>query len=437
MKHLWNVPDDFWVIQQRARWARTLRLFVDGEPERKGARGKRSAVTFQRQVLDRMAALRRRPFTGPVALDLAFHTARRNPPAIYQLAKHVLDLLGATDPATQRGRRSVLYRDDRQVKFLYVGLRQTWSPDAAHDASAGWTGIVARPVRDVTADLRLAHLLCSNDWPTQEDDASPFWSPDLPDDVDRDRERPSGDPALWSWAEQFSVYFDRMRRQTSVLARTDAVLLTGLCSYLDNLADSSPRRPGQWREAFEAVLHDSYRMSRHLLLSNPLTAPLPGLPRSAGDASTFVHGLREQLEDFRHRRPLFTSLVVPVTVTFLVIPPEQGKDLDNIARVALPIVHDVFRPHIEPHLLSPQPCDEDAEPWRVEALRRLRSLNANSVAAYQVIELPRTPQDPPEGVLRLALGADSHGSWWDRAAAYVDKRIIDTDGFAGRGLPGW
>jgi len=60
-------------------------------------------------------------------------------------------------------------------------------------------------------------------------------------------------------------------------------------------------------------------------------------------------------------------------------------------------------------------------------LHRFRSLNANSVTAYQVIELPRTPQDPPEGGLRLALGAESHRSLWDQAADYVDKRIADAD----------
>ena len=61
--------------------------------------------------------------------------------------------------------------------------------------------------------------------------------------------------------------------------------------------------------------------------------------------------IRASLEEFRLRAPLFQSLLVPVTLTFLVVPPEQGKDLDNIALTALPIAHDVLRPHIAPHLL--------------------------------------------------------------------------------------
>ena len=48
--------------------------------------------------------------------------------------------------------------------------------------------------------------------------------------------------------------------------------------------------------------------------------------------------------------------------------------------------------------------------------------------AYQVIELPRTPQDPPEGTLHLALGPHSHhGSWWDHAATYLSNAIEEAD----------
>ena len=63
-----------------------------------------------------------------------------------------------------------------------------------------------------------------------------------------------------------------------------------------------------------------------------------------------------------------------------------------------------MRPHIAPNLLSPTFGDKEQRPERAEALARLKSVNAFSVRAYQVIELPRSPQDPPEGTLHLALG---------------------------------
>jgi hypothetical protein len=186
--------------------------------------------------------------------------------------------------------------------------------------------------------------------------------------------------------------------------------------YLERLPGSDRIGP------LAGMVERSPPTTRNLLLSSPLTLPLPGLPRSEGQSEEFTRSIRERLEEFRARRPLFQSLVVPVTLTFLVVPPEQGKDLDNIALTALPIAHDVLRPHIEPHLLAPTSRDEP-EPWREDALARLRSVNAQSVSAYQVIELPRSPEDPPEGTLRLALGRHTHESWWDQATRYLDAAI--------------
>jgi hypothetical protein len=49
-------------------------------------------------------------------------------------------------------------------------------------------------------------------------------------------------------------------------------------------------------------------------------------------------------------------------------------------------------------------------------------LSAPDITAYEVIELKRTAEDPPEGHLRFALGS---GSWpestWQRATDYVEK----------------
>jgi hypothetical protein len=97
----------------------------------------------------------------------------------------------------------------------------------------------------------------------------------------------------------------------------------------------------------------------------------------------------------------------------------------------------VLRPHIEPHLLTRFYRDGKPEPCREEALRRLRSVNASSVRAYQVIELPRTPRGPSQGTLRFALGLYSHGSWWDHAADYLDRKIEEADAHHELGEAPW
>jgi hypothetical protein len=51
-----------------------------------------------------------------------------------------------------------------------------------------------------------------------------------------------------------------------------------------------------------------------------------------GDSAEFAKQVRTQLEKFQSRWPVLRFLAVPVTMTFLVIPPEQGQDQANIAR---------------------------------------------------------------------------------------------------------
>ncbi len=417
----WDVPDEFWILWWRSHELCTLRMHADVEPAGKGPAGKRSAPEFQRQVMDQMERYGRYPMTGPVALDLHFRAVQRNPPGIHRAAKHTLDILGAALPGCERPRRrSVLYHDDRQVKFLYADMDQSRQQDSGENGRTGSVSIVARRARDVIDDLCMAGRL---DHVHHDEHDSLFLSPDLPDDPDSDwLAKPGSDltPLEQYLADAFRFH-DITDLQKAILTSTDAILISGLSMYLEGQAraDSS----GQPAAIFEEL----QATRRNLLLSDPFTLPLPALPRAAGESEDFARLIADRLEEFRSRWPLFSSLLVPVTLTFLVVPPEQGKDLDNIALTALPIAHKILRPHIAPHLLAPSYRDGDREPWREEALARLRSVNARSVRAYQVIELPRSAQDPPEGTLRLALGPHSHRSWWARAATYLGKAIEQAD----------
>jgi hypothetical protein len=92
------------------------------------------------------------------------------------------------------------------------------------------------------------------------------------------------------------------------------------------------------------------------------------------------------------RVPILSSLCVPLKVVLLVVPPPQGKDLDNLALAVLPALQD--------------------------------ALNAPDITAYEVIELKRTADDPPSGLVRIALGSGSQdASTWQRAIDYVAECI--------------
>jgi hypothetical protein len=123
--------------------------------------------------------------------------------------------------------------------------------------------------------------------------------------------------------------------QQDHLAVADAVLTSALTALLGR-RNLPPYLRSDPKISTQAAELDA--MNRQMLLSSPITLPLPGLPTAEGQGEQFRRMVRDQLEAFRRQWPMFRYLVVPVKVTFLVVPPEQGKDLDNIALMCLPIV---------------------------------------------------------------------------------------------------
>jgi hypothetical protein len=415
-----NLRMSLWSLRRH----RALQFAVNGEPVRKGRSGSRAAIRLQRQVMDQMDAWRRFPMTGPVALDLIFRSVHRGPPAIHNAAKHALDALGPTIAGNVRPRRRhVLYRDDRQVKFLYVDLDQGWAREApAREPGTGRVYITARRARDVAADMRAALLVSQEDDDDLDADC-PFDAPELPDEPDLGW---PGIPApmlteFHRWVDDDIRFRYIADLQEAILAGTDSMLASGLAGFLSRMDNHGAN------EQIAAILADAQAESRDVLLSSPLTLPLPHLPHVAGQGAAFGQQIRAQIQEFRNRWPLFTSLLVPVTLTFLVTPPAQGKDLDNIALTAIPIANYVLQPHIAPHLLAPRYPGRNPDPVHQQRLDRLRSVNARSVMAFQAIELPRSSADPPEGSLRAALGLHQHESWWERASDYLDKRMEQAD----------
>lgn len=426
-------------IRWRQRWLRARLLCLDGEPERK-RKGRRSgavcATEVQRRLVEQLESFRHGTLTGPVALDLDFRVTSTQPPALYHLAKYLLDVLGPIHPdVSGLGRRHVVYQDDRQVKLLYVHL---WHPGIAgtsvSDTSPGSTRIKAQPLRDVIADFALANDLRGEthyvkSWDDENED-SPLYLPDIPDvepDLALTSERAGSDGRVrqWSNLNNWLAAFDHSQLQEALLRRTDAVLASILCRSASEIAGARPRSflyaDGADSKSVSAVLGEVQAGDRKTLLSELMTLPMPGLPRFSGEGQAFKVAVQHQLERLRTRWPVFDPLLVPLKVTFLLVPPEQGKDSDNIALEVLPLVHKILRPPLSLPILQRGLVDSDS-PENEGLHNRLDVLRAHSVTAYEVIGLRRHEDDPPHGHLRLALGSGSQmGSTWSRIGGYVEK----------------
>ncbi|PWK90971.1 hypothetical protein C8D88_101999 [Lentzea atacamensis] len=423
-------------IRWRERWLRTRLLQIEGEPEQKGRRGgrKRSATT-QHRLIDQLAERRWRAFTGPVALDIDFHVGASQPPAIHRLAKYLLDVLGPALPGVDRRRRHVLYRDDRQVKLLYVRI---WRSRTASDKANGRTMINARPLRDVVEDMNLLRDVrdCGNcSYLSTDGDDGPFRTietPEIDPESAFDVDLAASPEQAEEWAElnDWLKDHDRAGIQEAILLSAEAHLASVLCAAPHWIEGACAEAKNDFREALSGGFYDELvRIGseyRRMLLSEPIAFPLPGLPGASGESGVFKAEVLQALELLLRRRPFFDPLLVPLKVSFLVVPPKQGKDLDNVALTLLPLLHEVLQPNLESWLMRRARRSHEGLSEVEGASRGQQSMSDRSVVAYEVIELKRGAGDPPEGHLCLALGSGSEfGSIWVRVADYVERFMRD------------
>lgn len=412
----WSSPEA-WPYQVYRRRQRARRLILEGEPERKGRRGTAAESSYRIQVADQLRHMRQRAMTGYVALDLEFRSGRKMPATIHQMTKWALDVLGETQRGSEPKNRHdpCLYRDDRQIKLLHVTLRQEWPGRGGPRDKSGGLRIFAQPLRDALEDIRvmkdlrsdreagglpLDELMGEDEYP--EVDQFEEWDTNLP---------PPGEDSTQNRINEFFARWGAFRNaenaQKSALISMDKLVDLALAIGTRKIATRSSTRKPPSANARE--LEDL--MDRHAathwgnILRSPFSIRLPPLPQTSAERVTFEAGVEAALADYDRRWLRWESMLVPLKVTLVVIPPAQGKDLDNLILDVLPAVHKAFRPHIEPWLFAPIPANAaDLEANRTNALKRLNSLNSKSVTAFQVIELRRSPPDPAAGILQLVLG---------------------------------
>ena len=414
----------------RYRALRTRYLRLAGEPlQKKSPREKPQRNCDFASGVEQLAEVSQGVLRGPVSLDLDFNSTSSQPPGVEKLAKRCLDVLGAPGTAGgMPGRLHLLYRDDVQVALLYARLYEL---PPGTPTSDGHTDVTARPLRDVVDDLELAGNL-RHALPLQDDDSSsPFFQPNVPDpdweptfdlDLAENPDQAQRRRSLNAWLH----LKDQAEVQEALLAVTDSQIASLLCL--------APKRLLPWETVAPADdglharfedLDDQQSDNRTLILSSPIVIPLPSLPGARGERDGFLPRIRKQLLRWQARWPILDPLLVPLKVTFLVVPPlAVDKDLDNIVLEVLPLVHEVLRPDPKPWMASFTGLPDDVRARHQESRDRLQRLNRHSVASYEIIRLRRHHDDPPGGLFRLALGNGSEiGSTWSRIARYVDVNI--------------
>ena len=122
----------------------------------------------------------------------------------------------------------------------------------------------------------------------------------------------------------------------------------------------------------------------------------------------------------RARNSLLYPLLVLRGVTVLYLPPRSASkvDLDNLVRGSIiPAVHEILQPPGIPgdFLVSVNAGKIDRQ--LTEMLERYKRAPKFHITGYQVFCLPRTPQDPENGNVRLIMhGGDN---WEQRGSSWI------------------
>jgi hypothetical protein len=414
------------------------RIYASAEHEPKSKKAFRSRArtedkrAFQAEASKWMGLLDLTPLRGPVVVDMSFHPVGANPPSIEKLPKSYLDLLErrvGTDGSFTNER--LVFQNDRQVKMLMV--RYSLGLAATPQVSAT---VTAR--RHFVADLELVRRIERGDfeeprdfghrrWRDREHDRSQIFGHEhghkLEDALEHLRE-------LNLWPQKARVdwgegAFERMRSfyrhcaQQALLGDSDRFI----GSLLLDLPELWKRRPREWLMKFASS-------SRGLLVSRPVSFSVGHAPRREGDTTMFAEALQRALGGFMKSYPLLFPLLTQLSVTIFHVPPlpgrdgTDGKDLDNLARLIIPKVKEVFRPpstiwHAH-QTFAVSSSDSRISDWARTQTEIHRRIPAIAVSRYCAIELPRVPGDPRDGEVALAFGDGQQiESLWDQIDDFV------------------
>lgn len=351
------------------------------------------AVTFQQNLLAQMRG--RRAFRSPVVMQFHFHVDQPNPPSIQSLPKYYLDLVYRRQVSGRTDERNLLLLDDRQVRILVAHYAQQVLKGSSFS-------LVASPLSAFTEDLSLIELIQHNrlthdngssgfDYRQFEEQSVREKHVDPDDELERlmDWKRERADIVKHHGVEVFDSYYEMQLRSFQEASLRRRSLGTGTIALL--LAQDSVHtdRVAQIREA-----------TRDLIISPPLSLSLPGVPRRSGESQIFKNHTQGELRKYLLQQRLLSPLLCAIAVTIFLVPPRaQSIDLDNLARLIIPIVSDILKP--PSHL---------GEFRQVESVRKkaLPGMLQPGVMAYQVIELPRGTKDGPEGYVRLQFESATH-----------------------------
>lgn len=400
---------------------------INQEPKSKSI-NEEEAVYFQNKILEALKKQRKRAYSSSIVLQIDFYTSQKTPPGIHSLAKNYLDLLKKPLPGLRTKYKSLLYKDDCQIKLLIVNYHLGEGP-AIH--------VEADTLRNFICDLDLFRRIEGNDFEESEKfdehDLASF-SHKLEDKLHgNDMDDVHSTPRDLRDLEASKDVYIKKNGLKFYLSYRDMVIRDIQCDYL-----KSRQLTVNW---LLSIFPSYYLKERSRITGIELFGRIPNVgrnfvstlgihlptkPTEEGKSKEFKKEIKIILQDFKKRYPVLFPLKSVLGITVLFLPPKnENTDLDNLARkYIVPFINEVVQPprHYAETVNISDVSDGFIKKDLLEDLNRLPKDPRHSIVQYQIIEVPRLENDSPEGYIRLFFNDGGYESnLWVKVKHILDE----------------
>ncbi|MBW1677721.1 MAG: hypothetical protein JRJ79_14240 [Deltaproteobacteria bacterium] len=364
----------------------------------------------------------RRAYRSKIVAEIWLDPSVQNPPHIHTAMKKLLDIFEQPLPESGIKRKGLIYQNDNQISYLSV----------RYHLGSVEGGIRAKfaPFRHFIDNLKLAYEILSGRY---NDSIDRYEFERELEEFNRYREDHSFSDAIEDlrrheadkerFVEHFGIkaynsmhIMDKMHAQESLLSMSKLSV-----DDLYNVFNTS--------EIFQNNVHlrGISEIVAGWVTDSPIRMQLPSLPTEEGQRNQYKEHIREYMRGFQTHYDILQPLYIPVIIEVIYKPPiaSEGfyKDLDNIIRdFILPIFHEEFRPPPTHGSVFTSVEYEDGDPLE-GMIRDIPKSVPYSVAGYEIVEIPRHPDDEEDGFLVVGLspGSFASHSLWYRIDDIIEK----------------
>lgn len=387
------------------RFIKNIWIDIEQEPGSKKSLSNEGKKFFRSEVKKNLKDNNRRAFRSDIILEIQFFTSQNNPPAIHTLTKNYLDLLHKPMPEIDSLDR-ILFNDDDQIKLLISNYHFDF-----FGHSRPKIRIRAYRYSLFLKDIELAqHLSFDREiderFEEKTRNISDFnYSYDSYIDLMEDRD--------WMIQNGMEGSFI-LQKEMQLQQLQESYLKSNEINYKDLLRifqSSFQKNKGYLKDPMFQKL---WKAMEDFTLISFNKIPLGGTPIASGEKKSFKENLLLKLKEFKSKHKILFPLVYPIGITVFYSPPiRNALDLDNLARLIIPTIVELFNP---PPIMESSKKAKEIFPELKNSKKTSQRLPKNAITNYQIINKPRKEDTPESGSIDLFItdGMDFHFNLWNQ-----------------------